>query len=163
MRTNSSGFLVQGAFGTVGNFQLVVPSAQGGVRHYWRDNNAAGFPWIGPEFFASGFAAGASIIQSNFGVALGNFEVVVQEGGRLAHYWREDQLPFRGWARFTSRPAPAATLHSSRTTSASRATSTSWCRRRRAVWRTTGATMTMQHSRGPGLSPSARRWVRSMP
>jgi len=95
MRTNTSGFLVQGAFGTVGNFQLVVPSTQGGLRHYWRNNNAAGFPWIGPEFFASGFAGGASIVQSNFGVDLGNFEVVVQEGGRLAHYWREDQMPFR--------------------------------------------------------------------
>jgi hypothetical protein len=95
MAATSSGSLVQGNFGAVGNFQLVVPSTNGGLRHYWRDNNAAGFPWTGPEFFASGFAGGASIIQSNFGVGLGNFEVILQEGGRLAHYWREDAPPFR--------------------------------------------------------------------
>src|SRR3954454_24351811 len=119
MATTSSGFLVQGNFGAVGNFQLVVPSTNGGLRHYWRNNNAAGFPWVGPEFFGSGFAGGASIIQSNFGTGLGNFEVILAEGGRLAHYWREDPSPSAGSARSTSAEVSAAIPPSSRTASAS--------------------------------------------
>ena len=98
MRTNSSGFLVQGAFGTVGNFQLVVPSAQGGVRHYWRNNNAAGFPWTGPIPFgaAMGQVDAVALIQSTLG-APGNLEVVARAGDQLFHLWR-DSGPAFAWS-----------------------------------------------------------------
>jgi hypothetical protein len=36
------------------------------------------------------------LIQSNFG-NLGNFEVVIVEGGRLVHYWRDNDDPVHAW------------------------------------------------------------------
>jgi len=91
----NSGFLIQSRFGAVGNFQLVTPSALGGLSHHWRDNDSPAFPWHGPDDFGSGYTDGASLIQSSLGAGPGNLEVVATEGDRLVHYWREDQPPYR--------------------------------------------------------------------
>jgi hypothetical protein len=40
--------LIQGRFGSPGNFEIVVPAAAGGLAHYWRDNTQASMPWRGP-------------------------------------------------------------------------------------------------------------------
>ena len=46
--------LVQGPFGVLEkNFELVVPLVNGGIAHYWRDNETAGFPWRGPTVFGT--------------------------------------------------------------------------------------------------------------
>jgi hypothetical protein len=46
--------LVQGPFGVLEkNFELVVPLANGGIAHYWRDNETAGFPWRDPTVFGT--------------------------------------------------------------------------------------------------------------
>jgi hypothetical protein len=86
-----SGFLIQSTFGTKGNFELVL-QRPGGLSHYWRNNDAAGFPWSGGFNFGSGNALGTALIQSNFGP--GNLEVVATVGSQLVHYWRENHLPF---------------------------------------------------------------------
>ena len=40
-----SGFLIQSHFGSMGNFEVVVPSrAAGGLVHFWRNNDDPGFP-----------------------------------------------------------------------------------------------------------------------
>lgn len=86
-----SGFLIQGTFGTRGNFELVVPRS-GGLSHYWRDNDAPGFPWHSPTNFGSGAVLGTCLIQSNFGP--GNLEAIAVVGNQLVHYWRENHSPF---------------------------------------------------------------------
>lgn len=88
-----SGFLIQSTFGTSGNFELVVPRSGGGLSAYWRDNDAAGFPWHGPANFGSGSVTGTCLIQSNFG---GNLEVVAVVGNQLVHYWRDPTFTWHG-------------------------------------------------------------------
>jgi hypothetical protein len=36
--------LIQGRFGSPGNFEMVVPAVAGGLAHYWRDNTQASMP-----------------------------------------------------------------------------------------------------------------------
>jgi hypothetical protein len=84
--------LIQGSFGTKGNFEVVVARTGGGLSHYWRNNDAPGFPWSGPTNFGSGNIRGVSLIQSNFGP--GNLEVVaLTASNQLVAYWR-DHGPF---------------------------------------------------------------------
>ena len=86
--------LIQSNFGKKGNFELVVPRSGGGLAHYWRNNDASGLPWNGPNNFGAGTVAAVTMIQSNFGTK-GNLEVVARVGNRLVHYWRMDSSPFR--------------------------------------------------------------------
>ena len=85
--------LIQSNHGTKGNFELVTPLATGGLAHYWRNNDAGGYPWSGPFAFGSGTVDAVALIQGNFG-SKGNLEVVVREGDRLAAYWRMDHAPW---------------------------------------------------------------------
>jgi hypothetical protein len=89
--------LVQGRFGTQGNFELVVPQASSGMAFYWRNNDDPGFPWNGP--FAFGQSVGrvdaVSMIQGNFG-SPGNLELVARVGDKLAFFWR-DSGPSFNW------------------------------------------------------------------
>ncbi|HEU4855294.1 MAG TPA: M12 family metallopeptidase [Nitrosospira sp.] len=101
---NQSGFFLQSAFGTRGNFELVVPRSGGGLAHYWRNNDASGLPWSGATSFGSGAIAEASCIQSNFGP--GNLEVVARQGNQLVFYWRTNRGPFTWSGPF---PIPGAT------------------------------------------------------
>ena len=59
----TSGYFLQTTFGSAGNFEMVLPSPQGGLVHVWRNNDTAGFPWMPPTFFASGYLDGVSLIQ----------------------------------------------------------------------------------------------------
>jgi hypothetical protein len=92
--------LIQGNFGVMGNFEMVVPLVAGGLAHFWRDNDAAGLPWNGPipiPSSSSNTYDAVALIQSNFsssGNGPGNLEVVARTGNRLDFYWREDALPF---------------------------------------------------------------------
>src|SRR6266550_2661315 len=67
--------LIQGRFGTKGNFEMVAPLLAGGIGHWWRDNDAGNI-WHGPTSFATGIGPinGVALIQSNFGTP-GNREV----------------------------------------------------------------------------------------
>jgi hypothetical protein len=92
--------LIQSNFGQTielpGNFEVVVQGVGGQLCHYWRDNNAAGFPWQKSECFSDEVTSGPALIQSHFSnQALGiqgNFEVVVNEFGQLCHYWRNNDV-----------------------------------------------------------------------
>lgn len=79
--------LVQSRFGTKGNFEVVVPHAQGGLVHVWRNNDNSSYPWSGPGRFGGGaLYSGVALIQSNYG---GNLEVLaVAEDGGLDFFWR---------------------------------------------------------------------------
>ncbi len=86
----SSGFLIQSTFGSIGNLEIVVPSARGGLVHCWRNHDAAGFPWVSTDYFGSGFLDGASLIQRFEGATPWDLEVLARVGGRLALFRRED-------------------------------------------------------------------------
>jgi hypothetical protein len=89
-KARGSGSLVQGNFGTKGNFELVAPRRGGGMNFWWRNNDAAGLPWSAPSAIAAGTGPVAdipSLLQSNFGRP-GNLEVAARIGDRLAFYWR---------------------------------------------------------------------------
>jgi hypothetical protein len=92
--------MIQSSFGTVGNFEVVVPSSNSGLQHFWRNNDttdATGTPpWIGPKVFGQEIDGltvqwqGASLIQSSFG----NLEVVavpVLTTGTISasHFWQD--------------------------------------------------------------------------
>jgi hypothetical protein len=79
--------LVQSRFGANGNYELVVPSAGGGLLHFWRDNDAPGTPWHGPGAFAAGVSASAvSLFAGNYA---NNLELLALSDGRLWHFWRD--------------------------------------------------------------------------
>jgi hypothetical protein len=111
-----SGCLVQGLFGQHGNFELVTPRQGGGLAHYWRNNDAPGFPWNGPIGFAAGTNFdSATLIQSNYGDP-GNLEVVARTGDHLQHYWRDSGPAFTwsGPASIASNTGGAPALLQSR-------------------------------------------------
>lgn len=77
---------IQSGYGTVGNFEVVVPSHNGGLQHYWRNNDLAGNPpWNFTKSWETGTNyVGASLIQSSYG----NLEVV----GTSPHEENEGEL-----------------------------------------------------------------------
>lgn len=91
--------MIQGRFGTRGNFELVTPLAAGGLAHYSRDNDDPQLSWSGPAIFAQdlGIVDAAALIQSDFsssGGGPGNLEVIALWEGKLLHYWRQDAPPW---------------------------------------------------------------------
>jgi hypothetical protein len=46
--------LIQGRSGAQGRFELVSPSADGGLMHYWRNDDDPQMPWLGPAYLDSG-------------------------------------------------------------------------------------------------------------
>ena len=84
MASSHSGLLVQSTFGGVGNYELVVPSALGGLLHGWRDPDVAGQPWKLDRAFGSGGVAVVSLIFTNAGM----LEAVSRVGDRLEYYAR---------------------------------------------------------------------------
>ncbi len=86
--------LIQSSFGTQGNFEVLVPSASGGLQHFWRDNDN-GMTWEGPETFFTGLSFSAvSLIQSNYA---GHLEGVAVSNGTLYYFFHDTQ--WRGpWA-----------------------------------------------------------------
>lgn len=104
MPTRSGSLLVQSTHGTNGNFEVVVPRLGGGIAHLWRNNDTAAFPWTAPmiAFGSTGEISDATCIHSSFG----NLEVVVREGTRLLHNWRNDAAGLK-WSKLV--PIPGAT------------------------------------------------------
>jgi hypothetical protein len=76
--------------GCRGNFDLVVPLAEGGFSYFWRDNDDANLPWCGPIDFATdkGIFDAVTMVQSNFGEP-GNLELVARSGESLVFFWIE--------------------------------------------------------------------------
>lgn len=91
----SGGFFIQSRAGESGNFEVVIPWPDGGLAHFWRENDAPGAPWHGPAIFSSGQYVGASVADSDFAAfrssSIKNLEVIaVTEGGQVEHWWREN-------------------------------------------------------------------------
>jgi hypothetical protein len=85
--------------GKHGNFEVVVPEEKNLV-HYWHDNSNTSLPWRRAQIITTAAASGGTIIQSDFKSGQhGNFEVLVQEGGRVAHYWLDNAGTDIKWHR----------------------------------------------------------------
>jgi hypothetical protein len=82
--------MIRSNFGCRGNFDLVVPLAEGGFSYYWRDNDDPALSWCGPLDFATdaGIFDAAAFIQSNFGDP-GNLELVARSADSLVFFWGE--------------------------------------------------------------------------
>ena len=82
--------LIQGRFGARGNFELVVPMRDGGLAHFWRNNDDPAMPWYGPTVFGAGIGNvdGVALLESNYG-SPGNLELMVRSGTELLFFWRD--------------------------------------------------------------------------
>src|SRR4029077_6664011 len=78
-----------------GNFELLVPLANGGLAAYFRENNAPGVPWETSAICgqSAGRVDAVSMIQSNFGDP-GNLEVVARVGDTLQFFFRDSGPQF---------------------------------------------------------------------
>jgi chitosanase len=88
--------MIQGRLAGRRNFELVVPRADGGFSHYWRDNADANLPWAkGSDYAqADGVLEAITLIESTFAVP-GTLEVIARhQDGRLLQYWRDASEPF---------------------------------------------------------------------
>lgn len=74
-----------------GNFELVVPSASGGLLHFERDNSDDKLPWSEGTAFGTGLGivSGVALIQSDLGPSGNNLEVIANVKGVLQQFWRE--------------------------------------------------------------------------
>jgi hypothetical protein len=90
--------LIQGRFGTPGNFELVCPLASGGLGHFWRNNDNPFMPWSTPVPFGGGLGPvdAVTLIESNYG-SPGNLEVIARVGPDLQFFWR-DSGPAFNWS-----------------------------------------------------------------
>lgn len=89
------GSIIQSRIGSPGNFEVV---ALEGTRlvHYWKDNSDVHHPWRPGGLISDRATGPACIIESNIG-SPGNFEVVVPEGSRLVHYWKDNGDVHHPW------------------------------------------------------------------
>jgi hypothetical protein len=87
--------MIRSKSGRRGNFEVVVPRAEGGFSYYWRENDTPELSWEGPVDFAvdAGIFDSATLIQSNFGEP-GNLELVARSGQQLVFFWREGAPSF---------------------------------------------------------------------
>jgi hypothetical protein len=94
------GCIIQSDFGSGqhGNFEVVVPEGSDLV-HYFHGNDVSS-PWQRGQTISRNVSGPASIIQSSFRSGdHGNFEVVVLEGTRLIHYFRDNADVTSPWQR----------------------------------------------------------------
>ena len=88
--------MIQGNFGDRGNFELVVREGNK-LRHYWRANDASGYPWHKGDIFSDHITFQPSLIQSNFGDR-GNFELLTIHGNCFTHFWRNNNSSGYPWS-----------------------------------------------------------------
>jgi hypothetical protein len=86
--------LIRSRFGQQGNFELIVPLANGGFALFYRDNDSPGLPWHGTSTIGSGQYDAVTMIQSNFG-SPGNLEVIALGGTTLDFFFRDSGPDFR--------------------------------------------------------------------
>jgi hypothetical protein len=87
--------------GQRGNFDVVVPRAEGGFSYYWRDNDDTNLDWHGPIDFATGAGVfnALTMIQSNFEDHL---EMAARSGDELFFFWRGSDLEWHGPERIAT-------------------------------------------------------------
>ena len=91
---NSSGSagvpsFVQGKYGRIGNFEVIVPRSQGGLMHFWRNNDDLNEPWGGPAVFAEMYdVKQAAMIYSSYG----RLDAVAIIENELKYFFQRDRV-----------------------------------------------------------------------
>ena len=98
----SSGFAFESSFGP-GNHELFIPWAAGGFAHYWRDRASWDtLHFQGPVLYGSGPIISLAVHEGDYSSGDNdphrNFEMLVVDDGRIAHWFRSNAPPFP-WAR----------------------------------------------------------------
>jgi hypothetical protein len=91
---------IQSSYGVRGNFEVVALTADGRLVHYWRNNDAAGFPWSTGTLLSHAADAAqidfndVTMIQSSYG----RLEVISRASNRsvLMHYRAALGQPWEG-------------------------------------------------------------------
>jgi hypothetical protein len=93
------GSILQSDFGNPGNLEVVVQEGSQ-VRHYYHDSSRPNSAWVRGQAFGTGVTGAPTMISSDF-ISGGhrNFEVVVQEGSNLVHYFHDNANPANPWQR----------------------------------------------------------------
>jgi len=90
---SSSPCMIQGQFQMAneygnGNFELCVAMPDGTIQHWWRNNQASGFPWTKDATFGQNVARVVALLEGSFGF---NLELIaLRQDGMLQHYWRDN-------------------------------------------------------------------------
>lgn len=87
-RLHSGAMLESGNGALHRNFELLTTAPGGQMRHWWRDNSAAGFPWHGGILLAHDVAACPTLTGTTYNR---NFECVYRTTGHRLHHWWFDQ------------------------------------------------------------------------
>ena len=132
--------LAQSRYGVMRqNLELIVPDAQRGIRHLYREQDDDRFtPWrLAPSFAAgTGRIDAVTMIVSNF-TDRGNLEVVARAGDRLWFAWRDASLAWNGPIALVADgvdvKGASGVRHSSRAPTGFRSGTSSWRCRSRAV------------------------------
>jgi hypothetical protein len=86
--------LIQSQYGTKGNLELVAVLGNGQMQHWWRDDDH-GNVWNAGVTFGAGVDSPPYMIEGQYGAwdenHVGNFELCVAVGGRIQHWWRDNQ------------------------------------------------------------------------
>ena len=95
--TLSSGFFVQSTYGEVGNFEVVYPSGDGGIVHYWRNNDDPSLPWAeSGRFLSPNTYQGLCLIQSNYNYPGDLYGAAIDLGGAV---WELRRDPSGAWSQ----------------------------------------------------------------
>jgi hypothetical protein len=82
------GSIIQSTIGSPGNFEVVALEGHRLV-HYWKDNSNPSRAFRRGGVITERATGPGCLIQSSIG-SPGNFELVVPEGNRLMHYWKDN-------------------------------------------------------------------------
>lgn len=99
-RAIAPGCIVQSDFmsGGHGNLEAVIPEQGGALVHYWRDSGDPHAGWRRTGVVATGVTGNACFMTSDYTTGPHrNFEVMVQRGTELWHYWHTAGAPFDAW------------------------------------------------------------------
>lgn len=89
-RRNHNGSMIESGDGALHrNFELIAPSANGTLTHWWRDNSAPALPWNKAEVLAGDSNAAAPTLTAT--TYNRNFEFVYPTTGGQIRHWYFDQ------------------------------------------------------------------------
>ena len=84
-----SGNMIESGNGSLHrNFEMLATANGTQIRHWWRDNQAAGFPWVQGSLFGNDAACCPTFTSTTFNR---NFESVHLTTGKRLHHWYFDQ------------------------------------------------------------------------
>jgi C1A family cysteine protease len=103
--SQSGATLIQSAFGSKGNLELVALLNDGTMQHWWRDDDATTLSWNPGPIFGTNITSPPCMIQGQYGATdeytNGNFELCVAVGGKIQHWWRNNSAAGLPWANST--------------------------------------------------------------